>query len=119
MARPVRQIIAIALLASLAMAALWAVPAAASNSSDLVSKVNSARRSAGKSKVQVYSDLTDDAKSHARRMRDQQKISTLSNLGKVTSDWKALGQVVGAGPNVSALFDAFMSSGGHRATILG
>ena len=43
--------------------------------------------------------------------------STIPNLGSVTTGWKALGENVGVGPDVSSLFDAFMGSSAHRSNI--
>ena len=99
---------------------LVGIPAAsAGDSGSLVSKINSARSSAGKPRLTVYWDLTDDARAHAKKMMKQGKVFTNPSISSATSGWKALGQVVGVGPSVGPLFDAFMASSKHRNTILG
>ena len=66
-------------------------------------------------------DLADDARAHAHahRMMEKQEVYTNPNVGSATSGWNALAEVVGVGPSVSSLFNAFMSSSSRRGTILG
>ena len=83
----------------------------------MLSKVNSARKSAGKAPVESYWDLRDDARRHAQKMAKEQRIFDKSGLGGVTSGWKSLAQVNGVGPDTASLFDLFMNS--YRSVILG
>ena len=117
MVRKLRRSIVIALAASTLLLAVGVLPAAAGPENNLVNKVNAARAANGKDPVQVYWDLTDDARRHARRMADKQNVYTNSNIGSVTSGWKSFAEVVGVGPSAGVLFNSFMNT--HRSTILG
>ena len=117
MVKTLRRSIVVALTASTLLVAVGVLPAAAGPENNLVNKVNAARAANGKDPVEVYWDLTDDARRHARRMADQQKVYTNSNIGSVTSGWKSLAEVVGVGPSAGVLFNSFMNT--HRSTILG
>ena len=96
-----------------------AVPADASAEGDFVSRINAERSAAGLPELQVYWDLVDDARAHARRMADAGDLHHNPNLSSVTSAWQALGENVGVGADVASLHDAFMGSSGHRGNILG
>ena len=119
MARTLRRLATVALATSVLSVGLGAAPASAGDESSLVNKVNSARKANGKAPLQVYWDLTDDARAHSKRMRDKGELFHNPNLGRVTTGWKALGENVGVGPNIDLLFDAFMGSSAHRSNILG
>ena len=110
-----------ALVGCLAAALLVAVavPAQAGAESSFVSKINAARAEAGKAPVQVYWDLTDDARAHAKRMRDQGRLFFNPNVTSATTGWNAIAEVIGVGDSVGSIFDAFMASSSHRSTILG
>ena len=118
MARPSRRLLAVALTTATLLLGLGLPPAVAGPAGSLVSKVNSARASNGKSPVQVYWDLTDDARAHARKMADRREVFNDPGLGNSTSGWKSIAGIVGVGPSVGPLFDALMSSKA-RSTILG
>ena len=100
-----------------AVMAIGVPPAAAGPEGNFVNKINAARKANGKEPVQVYWDLRDDARAHARRMMEQGKVYTNPNIGSVTKGWKALAEVVGVGPSVSSLWTALWSS--RKGTILG
>ena len=119
MASIFRRTATIGLATALLSVSLGIAPAFAGAAGSFVNKVNSARASAGKAPLEVYWDLTDDAKAQANRMASKQELYHTSNLGGVTSGWKTLGENVGVGPDVNGLFDAFMGSSAHRANILG
>ena len=119
MARSLRRLATVALATTLLSVSLGVAPATAGAESQLVNKINNARKANGKALLQVYWDLTDDARSHSKKMRDQGKLFHNPNLANVTSGWKALGENVGVGPDIDSLFDAFMASGAHRSNILG
>ena len=119
MARVFRRTLTIGLATALLSMSLGIAPAMAGSESSFVNKVNSARSARGKAPMQVYWDLTDDARAHSKRMMDKGEIFHNPNLGSVTTGWKALGENVGVGPSVDLLFDAFMGSSAHRSNILG
>lgn len=101
------------------MVAGTAIPALAGPEGTIVSKINSARGAVGLAPVDTYWDLTDDARAHSARMSDRGKIYHNSALGGVTGVWAKLGENVGMGVDLGSLHNAFMSSPGHRANILG
>lgn len=117
MARPLLRLFTAVLIASMVVIGAGVAPALAGPEGSFVKKVNSARKSAGKAPVQVYWDLTDDARRHARNMAKKHQVYPNPNIGSATSNWKAITEVNGAGPSVNVLFNAFMSS--YRSTILG
>jgi hypothetical protein len=119
MARTFRRSTTVVLATALLSLGLGVAPAIAGAEGDFVKKINSARASNGKAPVQVYWDLTDDARRHSKKMMERGEIFHNSNLGSVTTGWKALGENVGVGPSVNLLFDAFMQSSAHRKNILG
>ena len=119
MARTLRRSTSVALATALLSLGLGVAPALAGAESSFVNKTNSARAANGKAPVEVYWDLTDDARAHSKRMMEEDNLYHNPNLGSVTTGWEALGENVGVGPSVDSLFDAFMDSSGHRAIILG
>ena len=119
MASIFRRTATIGLATALLSVSLGLAPAFAGAAGSFVNKVNSARASSGKAPLEVYWDLTDDAKPQANRMASKQELYHTPNLGGVTTGWKTLGENVGVGPDVNGLFDAFMGSSAHRANILG
>lgn len=96
-----------------------ATPAQAGAAGTLLSRINSSRASAGLPPVETYWDLTDDARAHSARMAAEGRIFHNTNLGGVTGVWLALNENVGVGWDPNELHDSFMSSGPHRANILG
>jgi hypothetical protein len=93
--------------------------AASSDESSMVALINAERVANGQNTLQVYWDLTDDARAWTAVMIAAGEISHNPNLAGVTSGWSSLGENVGVGPNVDRLHSAFMASSGHRANILG
>lgn len=119
MVSPSRRLATVALASVVLFLGLGIAPAMAGTASSFVNKVNSARASQGRDPVQVYWDLTDDARAHARNMMKRGEVFANPKIGSVTTGWNALGEVVGVGPSVGLLFDAFMKSSSSRSTILG
>ncbi len=108
------------IVAAVAVAvAATAIPAHAGNEGTLLARINASRASAGKAPVEVYWDLTDDARSHTNAMVAAGSVFHNPSLGSVTGVWQALGENVGMGLDANSLHDAFMASSGHRANILG
>ncbi len=101
------------------MVAAFATPALAGAESQFVSKINASRSAAGKAPLEVYWDLTDDARAQSARMAAKGEIFHNSSLSSVTGVWMALGENVGVGADPSSLHTAFMNSAAHRRNILG
>jgi hypothetical protein len=97
----------------------WALPAQAGAEESFVARINAERAARGLEPMQIYWDLTDDARAHSAAMKSQDRIFHNPNLAAVTSEWRGLGENVGVGYSVGSLHDAFMSSPAHRANILG
>ena len=93
--------------------------ASASDESSTASLINAERTSRGMNALEIYWDLTDDARAWTAVMIADGSISHNPNLAGVTSGWSSLGENVGVGPNVDRLHTAFMASAGHKANILG
>jgi hypothetical protein len=108
-------------IAALAMlgALCVAVPAAnASSAGSFVSKINAARRSAGRPALSYRSDLASVANRHSQRMASKNSLYHNPNLGGAVRNWRAVGENVGRGGDVASLHQAFMNSPSHRANIL-
>ncbi len=99
--------------------AAFASPAFAGAEGQFVSKINAARAASGKAPLEVYWDLTDDARAQSAAMAAKGSIYHNPGLSGVTSGWQKLGENVGVGFDVDMLHQAFMDSAGHRANILG
>ena len=111
----------VALLAG-ALVLATAVPALASaEESEFIALINQSRSAQGLGPLSDFWDLTDDARVHTAEMMAAGQIyhSTNAQLSGYTTGWAKLGENVGMGPNPSLLHQAFMSSPGHRANILG
>ncbi len=113
-----RRYLLLALTATV-MVAAFATPALAGAESQFVSKINASRAAAGKAPLEVYWDLTDDARAQSQRMAAQGEIFHNASLSSVTGVWMALGENVGVGADPSSLHSAFMNSAAHRKNILG
>ena len=108
------------LTAAIAFAVVgWVIPAHAGAEGSFVSMMNSERAAQGLPALQVYWDLTDDARAHSQQMASSGNLHHNPNLGSVTNAWQALGENVGVGASVEVLHEAFMGSSAHRGNILG
>jgi hypothetical protein len=108
------------LMATMAFAVVgWVIPAHAGAEGSFVSMMNAERAAHGLPALQVYWDLTDDARAHSQQMASSGTLHHNPNLGSVTSAWQALGENVGVGASVEVLHEAFMGSSAHRGNILG
>ncbi len=117
MARPFQRFGTVALLTVVLLAG--ATPAFAGPAGSFVNKVKAERSAKGLEPVQVYWDLSDDAKTHAKNMMEAGRVYGNPNIGSATTGWKALAEVVGVGPSVSTLFSAFLNSSAQANTIRG
>lgn len=109
-------LILLSLLASIAVSV--PVANAGPGESSFVSRINSERTSRGRRAYAVRGDLTSVARSHAARMAARRDIYHNPNLGSQVGNWRALGENVGRGGDVSSIHGAFMSSSSHRGNIL-
>lgn len=85
---------------------------------DFASKINSHRSSNGHSSLSRDGSLDSSARSWAKQMADNGQISH-SNVGSLMPPWSSVGENVGTGGSVSAIFDALKSSSGHNSNMLG
>ncbi|HSN57180.1 MAG TPA: CAP domain-containing protein [Candidatus Sulfomarinibacteraceae bacterium] len=111
----------VALLAG-ALVLATALPALASaEEAEFITLINQSRSAQGLGPLSDFWDLTDDARVHTAEMIAAGQIyhSNNAQLSGYTTGWAKLGENVGMGPNPSLLHQAFMSSPGHRANILG
>lgn len=87
--------------------------------SDFVGRINSLRTSRGLPPLQVDGQLSGLARSWASTMAAQDRIFHASDLSTgVTANWQKLGENVGVGRSVPALFDAFVGSPTHLANLV-
>jgi uncharacterized protein YkwD len=87
-------------------------------SSSLAGLTNNARTSRGLPPLAVSGDLAAAARQQAARMAARGALYHTPNLGGAVCCWTALGENVGVGPSIDAIFSAFMGSAEHRANIL-
>lgn len=117
-----RRWFAILALAALVTTTLGGPVSASAEEDGFLSKINSARASAGLPKLKLESSLTSYARSHTQKMMDADDLfhSSSSALSKAAgSGWSKVGENVGRGNTVDSLHEAFMNSSGHKKNILG
>ena len=107
-----------------ALPILAAAPARAatdprSAESAFVSRINSLRASKGLSQLQVDSELTSIGRRWASKMAADGDISHNPSFSSwVTADWVKLGENVGMGGDVDAIFKAFVASPSHYKNLV-
>lgn len=112
------------LFAAAAFAALvfLAAPAHADTVSDqqqFVADINQLRASKGLGALTIDANLTSVALGWAQKMADAGDISHNPSLRDlITSNWNKLGENVGLGPTVDAVFKAFVNSPHHYANLV-
>ena len=89
-----RRTFAVGLVTAMLSLVLYVAPVSAGAEGSLISDINTERTSRGKPALQVYWDLTDDARAQANRMRDQQSVFHHPDLASVTDGWYALAENV-------------------------
>lgn len=84
-----------------------------------VSKINELRTSLGLVPLNVDAELTERSRIWSETMRQAGSISHDPNPGTAMSaDWKTIGENVGVGGDVDALFEAFVRSPAHYANLI-
>ena len=87
--------------------------------SEFVDRINALRTSKGLVALQVDDDLTTQARIWASTMRDQGHIFHSQNLADgISANWEKLGENVGVGGTVDALFNAFVASPKHYENLV-
>jgi len=114
----------IGMLALMGSSVLSAAPAGADvvdsgMESAFVAKINALRASKGLGQLAVYGELTTIARNWSQQMANAGAISHNANFpNQVTADWKKLGENVGRGGTVDALFTAFVNSPHHYENLV-
>lgn len=127
----VRRVVAMVIVAFLAVVGLAHSPSAASparapkqtwapaEEAAFVAKINALRSSKGLAPLAVDAELTEQSRRWAEQMRLADKISHAPDASVgVTSDWGLIGENVGVGGDVDALFQAFVDSPTHYANLI-
>lgn len=90
------------------------------NERSFASKLNAARRAAGKSSLRLDPQLSKAAKVHTREMVKRNLLyhTPTDALKRRVTNWVELGENVGVGGTTTSLHGAFMDSPAHRSNIL-
>lgn len=84
-----------------------------------VGRINALRTGKGLAPLEVDPELTAASRTWAETMRQRGTIFHASDLSVgVTSNWQKLGENVGVGGTVDALFDAFVASPKHYENLV-
>ena len=91
-----------------------------SNEKSFASKINVARRAAGRGTLRLDPELSKAAKVHTYEMVRRETLyhTPSDTLRRRVTRWTTLGENVGVGGTVTSLHGAFMGSTAHRANIL-
>jgi uncharacterized protein YkwD len=81
--------------------------------------VNQSRRANGRGSLALHRALVDKAQAWAERMAREGRLSHSNLAAGVPPGWRSLAENVGVGGSISQVHNAFLSSGGHRANMLG
>ncbi len=85
---------------------------------DFASKINSYRAKKGESSLKRSGSLDSYARSWAKKLAERGSLAH-SSIGSLLGTWSAVGENVGMGGSVGAIFDALVASSGHRQNMLG
>ena len=90
------------------------------NERAFASKLNVARRAAGRSSLTLDPQLSKAAKRHTREMVGRNLLyhTPTETLKRRVTNWVELGENVGVGGTTTSLHQAFMDSAAHRSNIL-
>lgn len=91
----------------------------AAEEQQFVEKINALRASLGLAQLAVDPELTNQARAWSATMNGAGNIFHAEDLSVgITSDWHKLGENVGVGGTVDALFDAFVASPKHYENLV-
>ena len=100
-----------------------AAPTPAQAEAQFVDLINQARRANGKPALFVNTGVAGTSRTWSGSMNSRGSLAhdpyLSSNIARYVPDWRRVGENVGLGYDVATLHQAFMSSSGHRANILG
>lgn len=83
-----------------------------------VSKINSQRSASSLGALSRNSSLDSEARAWSKHLAQQGALSH-SGIGRLIPPWTGVGENVGSGPSVSAIYAALASSSTHLNNILG
>src|SRR3954463_9510035 len=83
-----------------------------------IADINAARQANGMKPYAVAGDLTAVARAHSALMASRHSLYHNPSLTTDVSNWQAVGENVGEGPDVGDIHQAFMNSPEHRSNIL-
>lgn len=86
--------------------------------SEFASRINSFRGSNGLAPLSGSGSLDSYARSWAKQLAERGTLAH-SDISSLLGEWTSVGENVGVGGSVSAIFDALASSPGHRENMLG
>ncbi len=100
--------------------ALAACGSPSSMDKSFASKINTARKAAGKGSLKLDPQLSKAARVHTKEMVNKNLLhhTPTDTLKRRVTNWRELGENVGVGGTVASLHTAFMNSAAHRSNIL-
>ena len=88
----------------------------------LLVQINIQRKAQGLGTLEYHGGLTAAAQEWAGHLRNTGEWKHADDWAERVighyPEWRAIGEIIGAGGNVTAIVDAWMGSAGHRANIL-
>src|SRR4051794_40857275 len=119
MARSVRPVRLVMLLAAVAFLVTVFAGCDPARESDFANQINQLRRSKGLPALTVQIDLTNIAHTWTDQMVNAGHLSHNPYLAsEAPGGWRKLGENVGVGPDVSSLMRAFINSPAHYANLV-
>lgn len=116
-ARPaVRALLAV--VTTVAALVFTAAPGSASDTGDLIGRINSSRSGGGVARLATHGELMARAQEWAERMAREGRISH-SNVGsRVRTSWEKIAENVGVASSTAEVHQLFMNSSTHRRNIM-
>lgn len=104
-------------------AAAPTTPARTAQEDELASKISGSRWYAGRAPLPFHDVMGDHASGWSGHMAWMGELAhhpdLTSEANKVDASWDGFAEIVGVGPDVGAVHDAFMRSPAHRGKIMG
>lgn len=106
--------VALVVVLSIGTLGLWSGSVAhASPSGDFLAKINGLRASKGIAPLSTDGRLQGLAQPWANKLAADRALSHRSDLSNTPGNWTSVGENVGTGPSVDAIFNALVASPGH------